>query len=76
MLVSVKEVAVGTAVAVLVDATIVGRSLFPALLKLLGDGAWWAPRLAGRQRRSAGLRLTWSALALERAQQRVHDRRR
>jgi uncharacterized membrane protein YdfJ with MMPL/SSD domain len=47
-LVYVKEIAVGTAVAVLVDATIVRAFLFPAILKLLGKRAWWAPRwLAG-----------------------------
>jgi uncharacterized membrane protein YdfJ with MMPL/SSD domain len=49
-LVYVKEVAVGTAVAVLVDATIVRAFLFPAILRLLGARAWWAPR------RLAGLR--------------------
>jgi uncharacterized membrane protein YdfJ with MMPL/SSD domain len=39
----VKEVAVGTALAVLVDATIVRALLFPALLKLAGIWAWWSP---------------------------------
>ena len=43
-LVYVKEVAIGTAVAVLVDATIIRAFLFPAVLKLLGPAAWWAPR--------------------------------
>jgi uncharacterized membrane protein YdfJ with MMPL/SSD domain len=42
-LVYVKEVAVGTAVAVLVDATIVRGLLLPAVLGLLGKRAWWAP---------------------------------
>jgi len=42
-LVYVKEVAVGAAVAVLVDATIVRAFLFPAVLRLLGSAAWWAP---------------------------------
>jgi uncharacterized membrane protein YdfJ with MMPL/SSD domain len=42
-LIYVKEVAVGTAVAVLVDATLVRGLLLPALLKLLGPWAWWAP---------------------------------
>jgi uncharacterized membrane protein YdfJ with MMPL/SSD domain len=42
-LVYVKEVAVGTAVAVLVDATLVRGLLLPAVLKLLGPWAWWAP---------------------------------
>jgi RND superfamily putative drug exporter len=43
-LVYVKEVAVGAAVAVLVDATIVRAFLFPAILGLLGERAWWSPR--------------------------------
>jgi uncharacterized membrane protein YdfJ with MMPL/SSD domain len=43
-LVYVKEVAVGAAVAVLVDATIVRAFLFPAILGLLGEKAWWSPR--------------------------------
>ncbi|MFL5906285.1 MAG: MMPL family transporter [Solirubrobacterales bacterium] len=42
-LVYVKEVAVGAAVAVLVDATIVRAFLFPAVLRLCGRRAWWAP---------------------------------
>jgi uncharacterized membrane protein YdfJ with MMPL/SSD domain len=42
-LVYVKEVAVGTAVAVLVDATLVRGLLLPAVLKLLGPWAWWTP---------------------------------
>ncbi len=47
-LVYVKEVAIGAAVAVLVDATVVRAFLFPAVLRLLGAGAWWAPRWLAR----------------------------
>jgi uncharacterized membrane protein YdfJ with MMPL/SSD domain len=47
-LVYVKEVAVGAAVAVLVDATIVRAFLFPAVLRLLGPAAWWAPSWLAR----------------------------
>ncbi|HET8975533.1 MAG TPA: MMPL family transporter, partial [Solirubrobacterales bacterium] len=47
-LVFIKEVAVGTAVAVIVDATLVRALLFPALLGLLGERAWWGPRRAAR----------------------------
>ena len=43
-LVYVKEVAVGAAVAVLVDAFIVRTFLLPAILGLLGEWAWWSPR--------------------------------
>ncbi|MSO41000.1 MAG: MMPL family transporter [Solirubrobacterales bacterium] len=49
-LIYIKQVAVGTAVAVLVDATLVRGLLFPALMRLLGPWAWWAPR---RMRRDA-----------------------
>ena len=38
-LVYVKEVAIGAAVAVLVDATVVRAFLFPAVLRLLGSVA-------------------------------------
>jgi RND superfamily putative drug exporter len=47
-LVYVKEVAVGAAVAVLVDAFIVRAFLFPAILGLLGERAWWSPRWLAR----------------------------
>jgi uncharacterized membrane protein YdfJ with MMPL/SSD domain len=46
-LIYVKEVAVGAAVAVLVDATIVRAFLLPAILGLLGSAAWWSPRWLG-----------------------------
>jgi RND superfamily putative drug exporter len=48
----IKELGVGTAVAVLIDATIVRALLVPSLMALLGDWNWWAPkplrRLHGR----------------------------
>jgi RND superfamily putative drug exporter len=53
-LVNVKEVAVGAAVAVLVDATIVRGFLFPAILGLLGPRAWWCPKWLVRGRPSVG----------------------
>jgi uncharacterized membrane protein YdfJ with MMPL/SSD domain len=46
-LVYVKEVAIGAAVAVLVDATIVRAFLLPAILGLLGSFAWWSPKWLG-----------------------------
>jgi uncharacterized membrane protein YdfJ with MMPL/SSD domain len=49
-LIYVKEVAVGAAIAVLVDATIIRAFLFPAILGLLGEKAWWSPRWLGRRR--------------------------
>ena len=39
----VKQVGIGTALAVLIDATIVRCLLVPALMKLLGERNWWAP---------------------------------
>ncbi len=50
-LIYVKEVAVGAAVAVLVDAFIVRTFLFPAILGLLGKWAWWSPRWLTRSAR-------------------------
>jgi RND superfamily putative drug exporter len=40
----IKILGVGTALAVLVDATIVRALLVPALMALLGRWNWWAPR--------------------------------
>jgi RND superfamily putative drug exporter len=48
-LIYVKEVALGAAVAVLVDATLVRGLLFPAVLGLLGEAAWWCPGWLARQ---------------------------
>jgi RND superfamily putative drug exporter len=42
-MVFIKEVAVGTALAVLVDATLVRAFLMPALILLFGRVAWWSP---------------------------------
>ena len=40
----IKELGVGTALAVLIDATIVRALLVPSLMELLGKWNWWAPR--------------------------------
>jgi RND superfamily putative drug exporter len=39
-----KEMGIGLAAAVLIDATIVRAVLLPATMKLLGDWNWWLPR--------------------------------
>ena len=39
----IKQVGLGTAAAVLIDATIVRALLVPSLMKLLGEWNWWAP---------------------------------
>ena len=50
----IKQVAVGLAVAVLIDATLVRMLLVPATMTLLGRWNWWAPRrLRGVYRRFA-----------------------
>jgi RND superfamily putative drug exporter len=41
---TVKMLAVGMAVAVLIDASIVRMVLVPSVMTLLGDRAWWLPR--------------------------------
>lgn len=40
----IKELGLGTALAVLIDATIIRAFLVPSLMGLLGDWNWWAPK--------------------------------
>jgi len=42
-LVFVKEIGLGVAFAVVLDATLVRAVLVPAVMKLLGPAAWWSP---------------------------------
>ena len=42
--VSVKQVGLGLAVAVAIDATLVRLVLVPAVMELLGKANWWLPR--------------------------------
>jgi uncharacterized membrane protein YdfJ with MMPL/SSD domain len=51
----IKELGVGTALAVLLDATIVRALLVPSLMELLGAWNWWAPRPLRRLHRRLGL---------------------
>jgi uncharacterized membrane protein YdfJ with MMPL/SSD domain len=39
----IKELGLGTAIAVLIDATIIRALLVPSLMELLGKWNWWAP---------------------------------
>src|SRR5690606_8583811 len=39
-----KQIAVGMAVGVIIDTTIVRALLVPALMRLFGEWNWWAPR--------------------------------
>ena len=43
-LVMMKYLAFGLLIALLLDATIIRMFLVPAIMKLLGDDCWWAPR--------------------------------
>ncbi len=56
----IKQVGLGTALAVLIDATLVRALLVPSLMALLGRRNWWAPaplaRLHGRFGLSEGPR--------------------
>jgi uncharacterized membrane protein YdfJ with MMPL/SSD domain len=51
----IKELGVGTALAVLIDATIVRALLVPALMEMLGRWNWWAPRPLRRLHRRIGI---------------------
>ena len=51
----IKEVGLGTALAVLIDATIVRALLVPSLMELLGKWNWWAPAPLRRLHQKIGL---------------------
>jgi uncharacterized membrane protein YdfJ with MMPL/SSD domain len=55
-LVFIKELGLGTALAVLIDASIVRALLVPALMALLGSWNWWAPKPLRRLHDRIGLR--------------------
>jgi len=40
----IKAIGIGLAIAVAIDATIVRSLVVPAVMRLLGDANWWAPR--------------------------------
>ena len=45
----VKEIGVGLAVAIALDATIVRLILVPTTMELMGDANWWLPRWLDRR---------------------------
>jgi uncharacterized membrane protein YdfJ with MMPL/SSD domain len=55
-LVFIKELGVGTALAVLIDASIIRALLVPSLMELLGSWNWWAPAPLRRLHDRIGLR--------------------
>jgi RND superfamily putative drug exporter len=54
-LVFIKELGIGAALAVLIDASIVRALLVPSLMELLGSANWWAPRPLRRLYQRIGL---------------------
>jgi uncharacterized membrane protein YdfJ with MMPL/SSD domain len=64
-IVFIKELGVGTAIAVLLDATIVRAFLVPSLMELLGERSWWAPRPLAALHRRFGLAESAPALGAE-----------
>jgi RND superfamily putative drug exporter len=60
-IVFIKELGIGTALAVLIDATIVRALLVPSLMALLGHWNWWAPRPLRRLHERFGLSETEAA---------------
>ncbi|KUI28840.1 MMPL family transporter, partial [Mycobacterium sp. GA-2829] len=54
-LVMMKYLAFGLLLALLLDATIIRMFLVPAVMKMLGDDCWWAPRWMKRLQERLGL---------------------
>ncbi len=54
-LVMMKYLAFGLLIALLLDATVVRMFLVPAIMKLLGDDCWWAPKWMKRLQNQLGL---------------------
>ncbi|MDY6997348.1 MAG: MMPL family transporter [Actinomycetota bacterium] len=54
-LVMMKYLAFGLLIALLLDATVIRMFLVPAIMKLLGDDCWWAPRWMKRIQDRLGL---------------------
>jgi uncharacterized membrane protein YdfJ with MMPL/SSD domain len=51
----IKENGIGTALAVLIDASLIRALLVPSLMELLGDWNWWAPKPLRRLHERIGL---------------------
>ena len=54
-LVVMKYLAFGLLIALLLDATVIRMFLVPAIMKLLGDDCWWAPKWMKRVQERIGL---------------------
>ena len=55
-IVAMKQLGLGLALAVVIDATVVRTLLVPATMKLMGRWNWWAPEPLARLHRRIGLR--------------------
>jgi RND superfamily putative drug exporter len=55
-LVFIKELGIGAALAVMIDASIIRALLVPSLMRLLGQANWWAPRPLRRLYERIGFR--------------------
>jgi RND superfamily putative drug exporter len=55
-IVFIKELGLGAALTVVIDASIIRALLVPSLMKLLGDWNWWAPAPLRRLHERIGLR--------------------
>jgi RND superfamily putative drug exporter len=55
-IVFIKELGIGTALAVLIDASVIRALLVPSLMELLGSWNWWAPLPLRRLHDRIGLR--------------------
>jgi uncharacterized membrane protein YdfJ with MMPL/SSD domain len=66
-IISIKEVGVGTALTVVIDATLIRAMLVPSPMALVGRWSWWAPRpvrrLHGRRAAPATARRALESLA-------------
>jgi uncharacterized membrane protein YdfJ with MMPL/SSD domain len=51
----IKAIGIGLAIAVALDATLVRMLVVPAVMRLLGEWTWWAPRPLRRFYSRAGL---------------------
>jgi RND superfamily putative drug exporter len=76
-IVFIKELGLGAAFSVLLDASVIRALLVPYLMQLLGSVNWWAPRLLRRVHERSGLRGSCPPLAREAAGwpggRKVHD---
>jgi putative drug exporter of the RND superfamily len=63
-MVALKQLGLGLALAVIVDATVVRSLLVPATMKLMGRWNWWAPAPLARLHRRIGLREAHPAVAV------------